>query len=80
MLLSYLRRFDKSRNTKLYLITSLIIFFVGSFLWMILTFVGKGLVLPFGIISDPFTFIFVIFLARQRKEFKNIWHGTFYDE
>lgn len=80
MLLSYLRRFDKSRNTRLYLITSLITFLVGSFIWMIFTFIGNGIVLPFGIVTDPFTFTFIILLSRTRKEFKNIWHGTFYDE
>ena len=33
MLLSYLRRFDSSRNTHVYLIIGVVIFVIGSFIW-----------------------------------------------
>lgn len=65
--MSYVRRYDKSRNSRIYLILSLIIFFIGSLIWIFCIFLTEGNVLPFGIISDPLTFIAVCLLARQRK-------------
>lgn len=37
ILLSYFHRFDKSRNTKIYLITSSVAFFVGAIIWIVIT-------------------------------------------
>jgi len=35
IIISYLRRFDYSRNTNIYLITSIIAYFIGSVIWWI---------------------------------------------
>ena len=37
ILLSYFHRFDNSRNTKIYLITSSIAFFFGAMIWITIT-------------------------------------------
>ena len=66
ILLSYLRRFDSSRNTNVYVVTYLIMFFSGSILWMILS-IFSPIALPFGIIAEPLILIFIPFFAWKRK-------------
>ena len=79
ILLSYMRRFDSSRNAKVYMITSLLIFFFGSLLWMILS-VFSPVALPFGVIAEPLILLLIPFFAWKRKEIKTLWTGNFYDE
>jgi hypothetical protein len=50
MLLSYLRRFDSSRNTKVYLITSVGLFFLGAIVWMFIS-IASPFVFPTGLVS-----------------------------
>ena len=66
ILLSYMRRFDTSRNTKVYIITSLTIFFFGSLLWMVLS-IFSSVALPFGIVAEPLILMLVPFFAWKRK-------------
>lgn len=35
--MSYLRRFDISRNTNIYFITAICVFLIGSVIWMIIS-------------------------------------------
>ncbi len=50
MLLSYLRRFDSSRNTKVYLITATILFLLGGIAWVFAN-IPSDVTFPFGLIS-----------------------------
>jgi hypothetical protein len=50
MLLSYLRRFDSSRNTKVYLITATILFLLGGIAWVFAN-IPSNVTFPFGLIS-----------------------------
>lgn len=50
MLFSYLRRFDSSRSTKIYLIIGTLTFFLGGIAWMFVSIVSP-VSLPFGLIS-----------------------------
>lgn len=50
MLLSFLRRFDSSRNTTLYLILATITFFIGGVAWMFIS-IASPVNLPFGLVS-----------------------------
>ena len=50
MLLSYMRRFDTSRSTQLYLITSLVTFFIGAIAWMFIS-AASPVELAFGLVS-----------------------------
>jgi hypothetical protein len=50
VLLSYLRRFDSSRNTTIYLIMATITFFIGGIAWMFISVVSP-VSFPFGLIS-----------------------------
>jgi hypothetical protein len=50
MMLSYLRRFDVTRNSNVYLITSTLLFFLGAIAWMFIS-IFNTFVFPFGLIS-----------------------------
>ena len=65
-LMAYLRRFDSSRSTNVYLITSIICFFLGSLLWMLVTIVSPES-WPFGLIAEPANLALVSFFAWKRK-------------
>lgn len=79
MLLSYLRRFDSSRNTRVYLVTATVLFLLGGIAWVFLN-VPSAVTFPFGLISDPCMFGLVCVFAYQRREIRVIWSGEFYDE
>jgi hypothetical protein len=78
ILLSYFHRFDKSRNTKIYFITSSIAFFIGAMIWIVITSVSP-ISFPFESITSPLMLIFVILFAYNRKEINVLWNGKFYD-
>ena len=73
MLLAYLRRFDTSRNTYVYIITSSILFFLGAISWYFTT-LGP-VALPFGLISWPCMFGLVCVFAYRRREIRVLWSG-----
>jgi hypothetical protein len=79
MLLSYLRRFDSSRNTNVYLITSSILFFVGGIAWMFIS-IANPFTFPLGLVSEPCMFGLVCIFAYRRREIRVLWDGKFYDE
>ena len=79
IVLSYLRRFDTSRNTRIYYIIGVTVLSIGSLIWLLIT-LGSPINLPFGIITDPLTIILVFCFAYRRKESRIIWEGKFYDE
>ena len=79
LVLSYLRRFDLSRSTNIYLIIGLISFYFGSLMWMLID-METIHSLPFAIITEPVTILIVCVQAFRRNEFKVIWRGVFYDE
>lgn len=78
LFISYLRRFDKSRGTFLYLFIGYGSFYIGSILWMVVD-MNTRHALPMAIISDPITTITVFIFASRRNELKTIWNGLFYD-
>jgi hypothetical protein len=78
MLFSYLRRFDTSRSTNLYLITASATFFLGGIGWMFLS-IASPIEFPFGFISEPCMFGLVCLFAYRRREIRVLWDGKFYD-
>lgn len=66
LVLSYLRRFDKTRGTYLYFIIGLISFYAGSVLWMVID-LETAHSLPFAIISEPITIIIVVIYSIRRN-------------
>ena len=66
MLFSYLRRFDASRSTRLYLIIGCVTFFIGGISWMFLS-IASPVTLPFGFISEPCMFGLVCMFAYRRR-------------
>lgn len=79
ILVSYLRRFDQSRNTKIYLVTCIISYFFGSVIWWVCdTF--SFYPIPFDAICVPIMIISFTIFAFKRKELRTIWDGKFYDE
>lgn len=66
LVLSYLRRFDKTRGTYLYFIIGLISFYAGSVLWMVID-LETVHSLPFAIISEPITIIIVLIYSTRRN-------------
>ena len=64
--MSYMRRFDTSRNTKVYIITCVTVFLVGSLIWMAIS-VATSQSLPFGLIAQPAALGLISFFAWKRK-------------
>jgi len=79
LLVAYLHRFDKSRATNIYLISSIIAYFIGSVIWNIISAFSREPV-PFDAVASPFVLLTLTFMAFNRKELRTIWDGTFYDE
>ena len=78
MFFSYLRRFDTTRNTTVYLITTTVLFLVGSIAWAFIN-TASPVSLPFGVISFPCMFGLICLFAFRRRELRVLWDGTFYD-
>ena len=66
MLFSYLRRFDSSRNNKLYIIISVITFILGGIAWLFLSIVSPTN-LPFGLVSEPCMVALIALFAYRRR-------------
>lgn len=66
ILISYLRRFDQSRNTNIYLITSVLSYFVGSVIWWIVN-VFSQYPIPFSAFCEPIMIITFSIFAFKRK-------------
>lgn len=66
LFISYLRRFDKSRGTFLYLLIGYGSFYFGSILWMIID-MNTHHSLPMAIVSDPITTIIICIFAIRRN-------------
>jgi hypothetical protein len=77
--MSYMRRFDTSRNTKVYIITCVCVFILGSIVWLVISIFSKDS-WPFGLIAEPAAIGLISFFAWKRKEIRTIWTGKFYDE
>lgn len=78
LLVAYLHRFDKSRATNIYLISSVSAYFVGSVIYNIVNAFSR-IPIPFDVVCSPFVFLTLSFMAFNRKELRTIWDGTFYD-
>lgn len=79
ILMSFLRRFDVSRNTNIYFITAVGVFIAGSTVWMFIS-IGSIHSWPFEIVTGPLMIILVTLFAYKRRELRTLWDGTFYDE
>lgn len=78
ILISYLRRFDQSRLTNIYLITSICTYFLGSILWWIADTFSYYPV-PFDAFCEPVMMGAFSLFAFKRKELRTLWEGKFYD-
>jgi hypothetical protein len=79
LLVSYLRRFDHSRSTRIYLITAVSTYFLGSLLWW-LSDTFSYYPLPFDAFCQPIMIIAFTLFAFKRKELRTLWEGKFFDE
>ena len=79
MMFSYLRRFDSSRSTNLYLITVTVTFIIGAIAWMFIS-VASPIEFPFGLVSEPCLLGLIVIFAYRRVELRVLWEGKFYDE
>lgn len=79
LLVSYLRRFDKSRSTRIYFITAVGTYFLGSVIWWIAS-TFSYYQLPFDAFCEPIMMVAFILFAFKRKELRTLWEGKFFDE
>lgn len=77
-MISYLRRFDISRSTIMYLFIGFASLFVGSGVWMFLDLATVHTV-PLGLINEPLMILIVIGFAYKRNENRTLWNGHFHD-
>lgn len=78
LVISYLRRFDVSRSTWLYLFIGYASQYAGSIAWMLID-ISTVHTLPLGLISDPLMLLIVIVFAYKRNENRTLWLGHFHD-
>lgn len=78
LVISYLRRFDVSRSTWMYLFIGYISQYIGSISWMLIDLATVHTV-PLGLISEPLMLIIVIMFAYRRNENRTLWTGHFHD-
>lgn len=64
--MSYLRRFDVSRNTNIYFITSITVFVLGSVVWMTIS-IGSVHSWPFEIVTGPTMMGLIAIFAYKRR-------------
>lgn len=79
LLVAYLHRFDKSRDTNIYLLSTIFAYFMGAILWNCISALSYYPI-PFDCITEPFMITTLSLMACSRKELRTIWDGTFYDE
>lgn len=78
VMISYLRRFDKSRGTLLYLVIGYGSFYFGAIAWMLID-MNIRHATPMGLVIYPAMCIIVYIFAIRRNEMKTLWSGFFYD-
>jgi hypothetical protein len=66
LLVSYLRRFDQSRSTRIYLVTAISTYFLGSVVWWIAS-TFSYYPLPFDAFCEPMMIIAFTLFAFKRK-------------
>jgi len=66
LLISYLRRFDKSRSTNIYFVTSIATYFLGSVVWWVVDTVSYYPV-PFDAFCEPMMMLSFSLFAFKRK-------------
>ena len=64
--LSYMRRFDDSRNSHIYLIISSLTFFVASLIWMVVTIFNRHF-WPLDTFTQPAVLLVVVLFAVKRN-------------
>jgi hypothetical protein len=79
LFVSFLYRFDKSRNTHIYYISAIVSYFSGSVLWWVVNTLSYY-PLPFDAFCEPVMMISLSLFAFKRKELRTLWEGKFYDE
>lgn len=79
MLLSYIRRFDHSRSSRVYTITFIVSFIVLSLVWSILNVVSP-FIIPFNLMTIPVGLVIITLFSNRRNELNVLWHGNFQDE
>lgn len=79
LLVSYLRRFDQSRSTRIYLTTAVATYFLGSTVWWIASSFSYYS-LPFDAFCEPIMIVAFTLFAFKRKELRTLWEGKFFDE
>ena len=77
--IAYLRRYDFSRDTKLYFIIGNLLFVISTIVWVTVCSLSVHS-LPFALITYPSLFIPIIIIAYRRAELKTLMSGRFYDE
>lgn len=66
LLIAYLHRFDKSRSTNIYMISTIVAYFFGAILWNIVNAISRYPI-PFDGVCEPFMILTLIFMAFNRK-------------
>ncbi len=79
LLVSYLRRFDQSKSTIIYLLTAVVTYFIGSVCWYVANTLSYYS-LPFDAFCEPIMIISFTLFAFKRKELRTLWEGKFFDE
>ncbi|CAD8103977.1 unnamed protein product [Paramecium primaurelia] len=80
--ISYLYRFDRNRNSRVYFIIGLVGLFFGIVCWLLGTLSSSknGIQLPQSIFVYPLIIIFTCLWAIRQGDLRIIWYGQFYDK
>ncbi|CAK84741.1 unnamed protein product (macronuclear) [Paramecium tetraurelia] len=80
--ISYLYRFDRNRNSRVYFIIGLLGLFLGIMCWLVgtLTTQNSQIQLPQSIFVYPLIILFTCLWAIRQGDLRTIWYGEFYDK
>ncbi|CAD8178974.1 unnamed protein product [Paramecium octaurelia] len=80
--ISYLYRFDRNRNSRVYFIIGLLGLFFGIICWLIGTLTSQKyqIQLPQSIFVYPLIILFTCLWAIRQNDLRTIWYGLFYDK
>ncbi|CAD8074347.1 unnamed protein product [Paramecium primaurelia] len=80
--ISYLYRFDRNRNSRVYFIIGLLGLFFGIICWLLATLTPSNtkIQLPQSIFVYPLIILFTCLWAIRQGDLRIIWYGEFYDK
>ncbi|KAM3147702.1 Signal peptide peptidase-like 3 [Paramecium bursaria] len=80
MVIAYLNRFDRNRNSNVYTMISILGLFFGTLTWILVQAAVTNIQFPQSIFVFPYLVGGVLIWAQKQGDLNVLWEGTFYDK